>query len=276
MWYFLISLMMAGCAWGQLTIGTNDIWRLKKGDIVVTNVTLDTSMLVTSSQWLTWLSTNSYLTATSTNGWTVAPHQAWITAAQASSNYLPLAGGTMSGNIQMGNNTIIGSRFGEYAGDSASGTWYGAWGYGAGQYASGIAWNAFGFCAGQDASGTSWTALGNYAGRWAAGDNRLYIDVYDYDPDYGVPGGATNDMIFGDNGYLYLGRGAGAPGGEKGVTLRGPVTIGGVTKTEWPEASSGVPSVWTNMTWGAVGTNSTYRMSWDVTNGTFKVEEIVP
>lgn len=36
------------------------------------------------------------------------------------------------------------------------------------------------------------------------------------------------------------------------------------------------PSVWTNQTWGALGTNATYRMSWDVTNGTFKVEEILP
>jgi hypothetical protein len=31
-----------------------------------------------------------------------------------------------------------------------------------------------------------------------------------------------------------------------------------------------------NQTWGAAGTNATYRMSWDVTNGTFKVEEILP
>lgn len=38
----------------------------------------------------------------------------------------------------------------------------------------------------------------------------------------------------------------------------------------------GLPSVWTNMTWGASGTNATYRMSWDVTNGTIKVEEILP
>jgi hypothetical protein len=38
----------------------------------------------------------------------------------------------------------------------------------------------------------------------------------------------------------------------------------------------GLPAVWTNMVWGASGTNSTYRMSWDVTNGTFKVEEILP
>jgi hypothetical protein len=32
----------------------------------------------------------------------------------------------------------------------------------------------------------------------------------------------------------------------------------------------------TNLSWGAAGTNATYRMSWDVTNGTFKVEEILP
>jgi len=43
-----------------------------------------------------------------------------------------------------------------------------------------------------------------------------------------------------------------------------------------PPASAGVPEVWTNMTWGATGTNATYRTSWDVTNGTFKVEEILP
>lgn len=41
-------------------------------------------------------------------------------------------------------------------------------------------------------------------------------------------------------------------------------------------SAGGVPDVWTNMTWGAIGTNATYRMSWDVTNGTFKVEEILP
>ena len=60
------------------------------------------------------------------------------------------------------------------------------------------------------------------------------------------------------------------------LSLSGSLTLGGVTKSEWPAASSGAPAVWTNMLWGAVGTNSTYRMSWDVTNGTFKVEEILP
>jgi hypothetical protein len=43
-----------------------------------------------------------------------------------------------------------------------------------------------------------------------------------------------------------------------------------------PPASAGVPQVWTNMLWGATGTNAIYRMSWDVTNGTFKVEELLP
>lgn len=31
-----------------------------------------------------------------------------------------------------------------------------------------------------------------------------------------------------------------------------------------------------NQLWSAVGTNATYQLSWDVTNGTFKVEEILP
>jgi hypothetical protein len=33
-------------------------------------------------------------------------------------------------------------------------------------------------------------------------------------------------------------------------------------------------NVYTNMLWGSTLTNATYRMSWDATNGTFKVEEI--
>lgn len=38
----------------------------------------------------------------------------------------------------------------------------------------------------------------------------------------------------------------------------------------------GVPSIWTNQTWGASGTNATYQMSWDASNGTFRVVEILP
>jgi len=60
------------------------------------------------------------------------------------------------------------------------------------------------------------------------------------------------------------------------LSLPGSLTLGGVTKSEWPAASSGAPAVWTNMVWGAAGTNSTYRMYWDITNGTFAVQEILP
>jgi hypothetical protein len=42
------------------------------------------------------------------------------------------------------------------------------------------------------------------------------------------------------------------------------------------DAKFGSFNVMTNQTWGAIGTNATYRMSWDVTNMTFKVEEILP
>lgn len=60
------------------------------------------------------------------------------------------------------------------------------------------------------------------------------------------------------------------------IVATSTVTIGGVERSTWPEASAGVPQIWTNMLWGATGTNATYRMSWDVTNGTFKVEELLP
>ena len=56
----------------------------------------------------------------------------------------------------------------------------------------------------------------------------------------------------------------------------GSLTLGGVTKSAWPAASSGVPAVWTNMVWGSVGTNTLYQMSWDATNGTWMVREILP
>jgi len=70
--------------------------------------------------------------------------------------------------------------------------------------------------------------------------------------------------LFGDRPVIRIGVSAGS------------LTLGGVTKSAWPAASSGVPSIWTNQLWGAVGTNAVYRISWDVTNGTFKVEELLP
>lgn len=203
-------------------------------------------------------------------------------------DYLPLSGGTMSGNIDMDTNSISGRSFGPYAGYGAYGSFWSAYGdfsgYSAsgigwttlgrscGSFASGISWSAVGYSAGFQGSGTNWSAIGVYAGRTSSGNNRLYIDVYDSDPMY-LSEGATNDMIFGDNGYLTLGRGAGAPGGQQGGTLRGPwiandgLTLGGVTKTNWPSdnAPDSLTYSTTNQTWAwntkYVNTNATAELN---------------
>ena len=69
---------------------TNAFWLLSESDPTLsihnTNETAHASLLsnyLLSSAWLTWLSTNNYLTATSTNGWTVSAHQAWLTNMQS-------------------------------------------------------------------------------------------------------------------------------------------------------------------------------------------------
>lgn len=81
---FLMAVMMAGCAWGQLTVGTNDTWRLKKGDIVVTNVTLSGVVWETNATYTATVArAASALQTSDTNGWTVSAHQAWITNRQA-------------------------------------------------------------------------------------------------------------------------------------------------------------------------------------------------
>lgn len=111
--------------------------------------------------------------------------------------------------------------FGVAAGWEASGNRWGAFGVGAGYTATGDNWGAYGASAGRVSVHTNSHSFGHYAGNNARGNNRLYADTYAADPLY-PENGATNDMIFGDAGYLHLGRGAGAPGGAQGGTLRGP------------------------------------------------------
>lgn len=171
--------------------------------------------------------------------------------------------GGFAGTEEIGPLRVVASRYGANAGFEASGSSWGAYGENAGSGASGSAWSAYGFDAGGNSHGDYWCAsgvgsgvnsVGNYwgaygysvglgsvhtnshmfgkhAARNARGNNRLYIDVYDENPDYAADG-ATNDMVFGDNGYLYLGRGGGAPGGEQGGTLRGPWLYNGAPMVE--------------------------------------------
>jgi hypothetical protein len=163
---------------------------------------------------------------------------AFATAAQGAlaDGALQRSGGTMTGDISMGTNTVNGQRFGDSSGVGASGTDYSCIGLMSGYESAGTGWHAAGINAGYGAVGDIWHAagyyamtdgrvtnsagFGNFAGSQARGNNRMYLDVYSENPIYPA-NGATNDMIFGDNGYLYLGRGGGAPSGAQGGTLRG-------------------------------------------------------
>jgi hypothetical protein len=123
------------------------------------------------------------------------------------------------------------SAVGLYAGRNAIGDGWAAFGSYAGESAIGSSWLAIGGLSGKSAEHTNSASFGRYAGRTARGNNRLYVDVYGTDPAYAADG-ATNDRIFGDSdGTLYLGRGAGAPGGAVGGTLRGPWTGGGFAQS---------------------------------------------
>jgi hypothetical protein len=62
--------------------------------------------------------------------------------------------------------------------------------------------------------------------------------------------------------YMTIGTGGLARAGSARLTVGGSVSA---TSVSMPE-----------QIWSATGTNATYRMSWDITNGTFKVEEILP
>jgi hypothetical protein len=84
---------------------------------------------------------------------------------------------------------------------------------------------ALGYSAGYEAVHTNSTAIGRYSGRTARGNDRMYLDTYQSDPNYAADG-ATNDTIFMDSdGKLYLGGGAGrATNANAGGVLRGPWT----------------------------------------------------
>jgi hypothetical protein len=87
-----------------------------------------------------------------------------------------------------------------------------------------------------------------------------------------VGGSATSARL------LIVGSGSGTPTHfSMTVPATVPIASHNADATAHPFILSRLtPSVLTNQTWGALGTNATYRMSWDITNGTFKVEEILP
>jgi hypothetical protein len=66
----------------------------------------------------------------------------------------------------------------------------------------------------------------------------------------------------GTDPYMTIGTGGLARAGSARLTVGGSVSATSVSMTE--------------QIWSATGTNATYRMSWDVSNMTWKVEEILP
>jgi hypothetical protein len=78
-----------------------------------------------------------------------------------------------------------------------------------------------------------------------------------------VSGTAAGLHIFGGNGY------------SSHLDIPNTVTAsGGLTGSQVTNIVRSI--TYTNQTWAAAGTNATYQLSWDVTNMTFKVLEILP
>ncbi len=118
---------------------------------------------------------------------------------------------------------------GNGAGEGADGNNWTAVGFQSGWRSSGSYWSAFGRNAGSNAKWTNSVALGSYAGWYAKGNNRLYIDVYSDRPSVNMS--PTNNMIFGDDGQLNLGR-VGRPLSATPNRLRGKWELDDGTQLE--------------------------------------------
>lgn len=131
--------------------------------------------------------------------------------------------GYISGDQAIGNdNTYLGLQ----SGSGANGNLNDYIGSSAGAGAQGDNNAYVGQTAGYQAATTNSAFFGITVGENARGSNRLYIDVYSADPAHAA-GGATNDMIFGDNGQLNLGR-SGALTNATPNVLRGSWTYNGL------------------------------------------------
>jgi hypothetical protein len=250
---FIAVILMTGCAHGQLTVGTNDIWRLKKGDIVVTNVTLNAGQ-ITGIPHETNTTAHASLFAgkvstSHTND--AAAHSALFAAkanASALANYLPLAGGSMGINATITMQSSYWTlQFGSLGGLPGF------------LYYSPMGPDAT-FLFPEDVNGTfylatrEWAAA-QYAPKAHTNDSAAHASL--------LAGKVPTSRTITVNGST----------GTLSSNLSFTVTAGitGATVTNIVNAFT-----FTNQTWAAAGTNATYRIYWDVTNGTFGVQEILP
>ena len=177
-----------------------------------------------------------------TNGWTVVPHEEWITnevdtlatvaerggfagtetiaphkvdarifgsaisveGLEATGENWTIVGGGTSGMLSSGNNWGI---YGQNSGQYVTGHGWNVFGQESGNFSSGDYWAAYGMQCGGNASWSYSFAYGRFSGTYATGANRLYMDVYDTDPSAGGGGyDPSQDSVYLDNGQLNLGR----------------------------------------------------------------------
>jgi hypothetical protein len=239
--------MMAGCAYGQLTVGTNDIWRLKKGDIVVTNVTLTGVVFTNSAELAQKVDTNETRavklnTLTVTNG---------IRAADGSWSIDP-------------NNRELRDADGLTMID-----WTGVLRDG---YRQSLDFVNRGLLDSTEKSSVNWQ------------DRLLNYSNYETALDWGTPGLFKVGGSLTVNGTNVMTEIAGKVPASRTITVNG--TTGTLTSNLSFTVTAGITGAtvtnivnaftFTNQTWAAAGTNATYQMAWDVTNMTFKVLEILP
>jgi hypothetical protein len=203
----------------------------------------------------------SALQPSDTNGWTVSAHQAWLTNMQSG---VTLTNFTAAGYFTAANGRIELAPFDSNPGD-----------LGVFSFVRRTPERAFHFF------DIDLNTLGEYSFlldpvteslRWGSEPGRTWS----------YPAEGANSIIA-SRAYVI----SATSGLVRASITNGLVTASitnGLASTSWVSAyvasnapsGPGLPTVWTNMTWGATGTNATYRMSWDTSNGTFRVEEILP
>lgn len=240
----------------------------------------DTAVSVTGSQ------SNTINAALSTAQSNTAGAAAGLTALQTNVATLAVAAalGGFAGTEAIMPLSVACSRFGFGSGSEAIGNYWTALGAQSGYQAVGDDWIAMGQGCGIMAIHSNSTSVGAFSGYKATGNNRLYIDVYSLPPVAYAAGDAINDMIFGDNGTLHLGR-TGAHGGQTNVlrgNWTGPFAQTSVIATQVFSAAQ-IPAHTLTLTNGTIiadgvinGSNSVWMIPPGSTNRYFIPLEVAP
>ena len=270
---FLMMVMMAGCAWGQLTVMTVERGTQRPSALVVTNVTINGVVWTNDVTYTATVARAAgAVQASDTNGWNVTAHQAWITNKQSSvtlSNFtasgwfsvpqkrigFPYAAGDGYNTYLEISNRIFRVNDGYFA---EMGTPYND------RFTLSLALRTFNFQTlntwTEQLESILWTVPNEGTNSTFA--SRSWVNSNTVTPSQ-LSGKVDTNRTITVNGVT----------GTLSTNLSFTVTAG-ITGATVTNIVSGFN--YATQTWSAAGTNATYRMTWDTTNGTFKVEEILP